>query len=83
MQAIAVIKSDTVNGNVTFTQSACEQPVHVRIYLVGLKPGLHGFHVHEKGDLSNGCTSLGSHFNPDKVKPAFYVNHLLFFYFYE
>ncbi|XP_046545971.1 superoxide dismutase [Cu-Zn]-like [Haliotis rubra] len=24
----------------------------------------HGYHVHEYGDLSNGCTSTGGHYNP-------------------
>lgn len=23
-----------------------------------------GFHIHELGDLSNGCNSTGSHYNP-------------------
>jgi len=37
-----------------------------RIYgkIQGLKPGLHGFHIHESGNLEEGCTSLRGHFNP-------------------
>lgn len=32
--------------------------------LSGLTEGLHGIHVHEKGDLSDGCRAAGGHFNP-------------------
>uniref|UniRef100_T1PE99 Superoxide dismutase [Cu-Zn] n=1 Tax=Musca domestica TaxID=7370 RepID=T1PE99_MUSDO len=68
MEAIAYVTGPSgAVGNVTFIQNACGENVHVRVYISGLTPGKHGFHVHEKGDLSNGCASLGGHFNPDKM----------------
>ena len=30
----------------------------------GLSPGLHGLAIHETGDTSEGCASLGGHYNP-------------------
>ena len=32
--------------------------------VTGLSPGLHGTHVHVKGDLRDKCASTGGHFNP-------------------
>ncbi|VDM71166.1 unnamed protein product [Strongylus vulgaris] len=47
-------------GVVDLTQIGCT--LAGTIY--GLTPGLHGFHVHEIGNLGNGCLAAGSHFNP-------------------
>ena len=30
----------------------------------GLSPGAHGFHVYSSGNLSQGCDSIGEHYNP-------------------
>lgn len=56
-----------VRGNVTLSQPSCTEPVFIEVSVVGLTPGKHGFHIHEKGDLSDGCASTGGHYNPDKV----------------
>ncbi len=40
--------------------------VHLTGEVTGLKPGLHGFHIHEFGDLRDPQgKSAGGHFNPD------------------
>ncbi|GAB0090402.1 superoxide dismutase [Sergentomyia squamirostris] len=68
LRAVAILsQSDTVRGNVTFSQPSCTEPTFVEISIMGLLPGAHGFHIHEKGDISGGCGSTGSHFNPDKL----------------
>ncbi|KAJ6642415.1 Extracellular superoxide dismutase [Cu-Zn] [Pseudolycoriella hygida] len=67
VKAVAVLTGDTIKGIVHFTQSGCGKPVLVEVNITGLTVGDHGFHVHEKGDLTDGCASLGAHFNPDKL----------------
>ena len=55
-----------ISGTVTFTKEA--NGVLVVADLTGLKPGMHGFHVHEKGDCSApDAASAGGHFNPMKM----------------
>lgn len=67
-KAIAFLQGHTgATGNVTISQSSCTEPVFIEISVIGLTPGKHGFHIHEKGDLTDGCASTGGHYNPDKV----------------
>ena len=58
--------SDTVTGTIMFMQRG-DSPTLVKGSVSGLKPGKHGFHIHEYGDLSKGCESAGAHYNPDDV----------------
>ncbi|CAK9296756.1 unnamed protein product [Gordionus sp. m RMFG-2023] len=53
-------------GVIEFFQKDEHSPVEIKGNLAGLEPGKHGFHVHEFGDLTQGCTSAGIHYNPDK-----------------
>nr|UYG55615.1 superoxide dismutase 3 [Geocoris pallidipennis] len=39
-------------------------PVILMGNVTGLSEGPHGIHIHEFGDLSKGCDSLGAHYNP-------------------
>lgn len=56
-----------VHGSVRFTQ--VDTRVRVDADLSGLSPGLHGFHIHEKGDCSAAdAMSTGGHFNPNVKK---------------
>ncbi|XP_017891067.1 superoxide dismutase [Cu-Zn]-like isoform X1 [Ceratina calcarata] len=55
-----------VTGELNLVQDA-DNSILITGRIRGLTEGLHGFHVHEKGDLKDGCTSTGPHFNPRKV----------------
>jgi Cu-Zn family superoxide dismutase len=62
--AIAVFVGE-INGTVKFTEVLNSNMVQIDLDLSGLSSNsLHGFHVHEAGDLSDKCTSMCAHFNP-------------------
>ncbi|KAK9239197.1 superoxide dismutase [Lipomyces kononenkoae] len=66
VKAVAVLRGDSsVSGTVTFEQTAEGTPTTISWDIKGNDPNaLRGFHVHEFGDNTNGCTSAGGHFNP-------------------
>lgn len=60
-------QGNTTSGVVSFSQDGDKIVVDARIQ--GLSPGLHGFHIHEKGDCSApDAMSAGGHFNPAGTK---------------
>lgn len=60
---VAPTKDHHAEGTVMFLQKGDKVLVEARIS--GLTPGLHGFHIHEKGNCSApDALSAGGHFNP-------------------
>ncbi|MFN0313489.1 MAG: superoxide dismutase family protein [Burkholderiales bacterium] len=60
---LAPTRDHQAEGVVNFTQKADKVIIEGKI--TGLTPGLHGFHIHEKGDCSAAdASSAGPHFNP-------------------
>ncbi|KAJ2794646.1 Superoxide dismutase [Cu-Zn] [Coemansia helicoidea] len=55
-----------VSGVVNLEQENESSPVVISGFINGLHPGQHGLHIHQYGDIINGCESVGRHFNPLK-----------------
>jgi Cu-Zn family superoxide dismutase len=53
-----------ITGTVNFVQAGND--LLVNGVLQGLASGPHGFHIHQYGDLGDGCKSAGAHYNPHK-----------------
>jgi len=65
IKAIAVFNTKKIKGIVYFTEDLKNDTVILNIHIEGLKKNaLHGFHIHEYGDMSDDCESMCSHFNP-------------------
>ncbi|HKR62719.1 MAG TPA: superoxide dismutase family protein [Thermoanaerobaculia bacterium] len=63
---LAPTSGSTANGTVTFTERS-DGSVDVMVHLTGVPPGVHGFHVHDKGDCGDNGNAAGGHFNPSGV----------------
>ena len=60
---LAPTTGQTAQGTVRFVQLA-DGSVEVSVELTGVPPGVHGFHVHDKGDCGDNGNAAGGHFNP-------------------
>jgi Cu-Zn family superoxide dismutase len=65
-RAICVLSNPEkgVKGLVTFEETGNKTKIVATFS--GLEPGLHGFHIHEFGNLTNYCQTAGAHYNPYK-----------------
>ncbi|KAF8873219.1 superoxide dismutase [Mucidula mucida] len=62
---VYVSGNSSVKGTVVFEQEKPDALIYIKADLTGLDPNaLRGWHVHESGNLTDGCTSAGGHFNP-------------------
>ena len=65
MKAICILQqSDKVNGTLHLIEYP-GQDLKISGKIEGISAGFHGFHIHQYGDLSEGCVSTGGHFNPN------------------
>ncbi|GMM35032.1 superoxide dismutase [Saccharomycopsis crataegensis] len=66
VNAVAVLRGDAgISGVVHFTQESESSPTTISYKITGNSPNAkRGFHIHQFGDNTNGCTSAGPHFNP-------------------
>jgi len=53
----------TASGTVKLTQLG-DGSVRVAVDLTGTPAGVHGFHIHEKGDCGDNGNAAGGHYNP-------------------
>lgn len=69
--AVAIItgQADRIKGVVRFSLNTEDKHSGTIVDGVvdGLTPGQHGIHIHECGDLSAGCASVGGHYNPGRT----------------
>ena len=63
---LSSISGSTATGTVTFAEKA-DGSVDVTVNLTGVPEGVHGFHIHDKGDCGDNGNAAGGHFNPATV----------------
>ena len=65
VNGICVLEPNNYNITGIIKLKESKKGLSISYNINGLKDGLHGFHIHEYGDLTQGCMSACSHFNPN------------------
>uniref|UniRef100_A0A4D5R9W5 superoxide dismutase n=1 Tax=Scolopendra viridis TaxID=118503 RepID=A0A4D5R9W5_SCOVI len=63
LTAVCVLVGQLI-GTIILTQDNPNAKLSVQGEIRNLTEGLHGFHIHEYGDVRNVCLAAGGHFNP-------------------
>ena len=69
MATLQPTSGNSARGTVHF-QELADGSVEVQVDLTGVPPGVHGFHVHDKGDCGDNGNAAGGHFNPMNMPHA-------------
>ena len=67
MKAVCVLDSQTLKkgvSGVVYLEETDDKKTRIYGSIKGLRPGLHGFHIHTAGDMTKGCDSACAHYNP-------------------
>lgn len=69
MREFVAVIDGVCQGYVLFKQEDAKSPCYITGRITNLSlSSLHGFHIHQSGDLREGCESLCAHFNPFGTK---------------
>src|SRR5687768_17764813 len=60
---LAPTSGSTATGTVRLTENT-DGSVTVKVDLTGVPAGVHGFHIHDKGDCGDNGNAAGGHYNP-------------------
>lgn len=58
-------EQSAIKGTAHFEET--KEGLHVKAQVMGLPPGLHGFHIHEFGSCDELGKAAGSHYNPQNA----------------
>lgn len=64
LEAVCVFQNSKITGHIIFKEFIEQKTTGIMLNLRGVPKGKHGIHIHQSGDLREGCKSLCSHFNP-------------------